>query len=1690
MFVKIVKSQSPGFMFLKNIFILIFLLFSTIASATNYYVSSVGSDAANGLSESTPWKSIAKVNTVFSLFNPGDKILFRRGDTFNGTIMITKSGLAGSPITIGAYGTGEDPVVTGLVTLGSWTNEGNGIYSTSLSGVSRLEIVIVDGKQYWMGQYPNTGNLTYESFNSNLSITDNSLPATPNWTGAELFFRKNYYTTARASITSHSGQTLFYSEIPAASTSSLKNDFGYIIQNDIRTLKDFGDWCFKNSKLYMFFGFDNPANHNVKAATVDDLVYLSGRNYITIENIHLSGCNQKGINAISVKYLIINRCKLDYLGSRGLHIVWDVTSSNITVDNSVFKKINGNAVEIWANDIVFTNNIIDSIGLIRGSCYSSNDGNGIYGKFTNGLIQYNEIGNIAHNGIWPTGSNVKIYNNYIHDVVLQYIDAGAIYLTHDGGLYPGQEIKNNIIIDAIGNNWGTDYEYSPWMYAEGIFLDSYTDNVAVDGNSVANCNVGIKLFEAQGTVVKNNTIYNNAWQIYLSSIEATTPVHPIRNLSLDNNIFFAKEASQLALRFHTVENDLALFGTSDNNFWARPIDDDDVFLTHQPSTGTLYRTLSSWQSFTGQDANSRKSPITISDINDIRFEFNASKLNKVITLTKPMIDIKGTKYQNSITLLPYTSAILMVDPNPPATVGCTNETFTAAAGTVTDNSGSSSYLNNMSCEKLIQPPGAGYITLTFTSFNTEAGYDLVRVYAGSTTSAPLLGTFSGSSLPPVLTSSGGSMLIRFTTDYAGVTSGWSATYTTAASGGCINETFTAAAGTVTDNSGSSSYLNNMSCEKLIQPSGGGTITLTFTSFITEANYDYVRVYDGSTTSAPLLGTFSGSSLPPVLTSSGGSMLIRFTTDYAGVTSGWSATYTTAASGGCINETFTAAAGTVTDNSGSSSYLNNMSCEKLIQPSGGGTITLTFTSFITEANYDYVRVYDGSTTSAPLLGTFSGSSLPPVLTSSGGSMLIRFTTDYAGVTSGWSATYTTAASGGCINETFTAAAGTVTDNSGSSSYLNNMSCEKLIQPSGGGTITLTFTSFITEANYDYVRVYDGSTTSAPLLGTFSGSSLPPVLTSSGGSMLIRFTTDYAGVTSGWSATYTTAASGGCINETFTAAAGTVTDNSGSSSYLNNMSCEKLIQPSGGGTITLTFTSFITEANYDYVRVYDGSTTSAPLLGTFSGSSLPPVLTSSGGSMLIRFTTDYAGVTSGWSATYTTAASGGCINETFTAAAGTVTDNSGSSSYLNNMSCEKLIQPSGGGTITLTFTSFITEANYDYVRVYDGSTTSAPLLGTFSGSSLPPVLTSSGGSMLIRFTTDYAGVTSGWSATYTTAASGGCINETFTAAAGTVTDNSGSSSYLNNMSCEKLIQPSGGGTITLTFTSFITEANYDYVRVYDGSTTSAPLLGTFSGSSLPPVLTSSGGSMLIRFTTDYAGVTSGWSATYTTAASGGCINETFTAAAGTVTDNSGSSSYLNNMSCEKLIQPSGGGTITLTFTSFITEANYDYVRVYDGSTISAPLLGTFSGSSLPPVLTSSGGSMLIRFTTDYAGVTSGWSATYTSGTDGAKGTEDNTKQEDPPITDLVANPTLNSEILTTDLVAYPNPTSGILTIESSFSEEENYTIDIINLSGQVVLNQKISVIGGKFDIDMSDLNNGFYLIKIITGKTVQFIRVIKN
>jgi hypothetical protein len=74
---------------------------------STFYVSPTGSDSNSGLSQSSPWKTIARVNS--DTYQPGDSILFQGGATFSGNLTFTasSSGTAAAPITVSSYGTGR-----------------------------------------------------------------------------------------------------------------------------------------------------------------------------------------------------------------------------------------------------------------------------------------------------------------------------------------------------------------------------------------------------------------------------------------------------------------------------------------------------------------------------------------------------------------------------------------------------------------------------------------------------------------------------------------------------------------------------------------------------------------------------------------------------------------------------------------------------------------------------------------------------------------------------------------------------------------------------------------------------------------------------------------------------------------------------------------------------------------------------------------------------------------------------------------------------------------------------------------------------------------------------------------------------------------------------------------------------------------------------------------------------------------------------------------------------------------------------------------------------------------------------------------------------------------------------------------------------------------------------------------------
>ncbi|KAL9961211.1 hypothetical protein ACROYT_G030114 [Oculina patagonica] len=97
---------------------------------------------------------------------------------------------------------------------------------------------------------------------------------------------------------------------------------------------------------------------------------------------------------------------------------------------------------------------------------------------------------------------------------------------------------------------------------------------------------------------------------------------------------------------------------------------------------------------------------------------------------------------------------------------------------------------------------------------------------------------------------------------------------------------------------------------------------------------------------------------------------------------------------------------------------------------------------------------------------------------------------------------------------------------------------------------------------------------------------------------------------------------------------------------------------------------------------------------------------------------------------------------------------------------------------------------------------------------------------------------------------------------------------------------------------------------------------------------------------------------------CPNKTveLTSKDGIIESNQPGKPYENNLDCQWNI--TSNAWVELTFDRFDTEKFDDYVTVYDGGSLSSPVIGRFSGNDIPLPIKSSSTNLYVRFTTDPA------------------------------------------------------------------------------------------------------------------------------
>ena len=209
------------------------------APAITYYISNLGNDANSGTSPSQAWQTLDRLDQVQYSLQAGDQILLKRGGTYRGTLPLNSSGTDASPIIIGAYGTGELPIVSGSSLVTSWVPYQGSIWRASVSGT--VKQVYVNGQLMTLARYPNSGWLRMDQGTST-TLQDADLTQPDGyWNGATAVIRASNWNYDLATVSNFSNGSLSF---PTIYDQPGSYQWGYFLCNKLSELDAPGEWYF------------------------------------------------------------------------------------------------------------------------------------------------------------------------------------------------------------------------------------------------------------------------------------------------------------------------------------------------------------------------------------------------------------------------------------------------------------------------------------------------------------------------------------------------------------------------------------------------------------------------------------------------------------------------------------------------------------------------------------------------------------------------------------------------------------------------------------------------------------------------------------------------------------------------------------------------------------------------------------------------------------------------------------------------------------------------------------------------------------------------------------------------------------------------------------------------------------------------------------------------------------------------------------------------------------------------------------------------------------------------------------------------------------------------------------------------------------------------------------------------------
>ena len=505
---------------------------------------------------------------------------------------------------------------------------------------------------------------------------------------------------------------------------------------------------------------------------------------------------------------------------------------------------------------------------------------------------------------------------------------------------------------------------------------------------------------------------------------------------------------------------------------------------------------------------------------------------------------------------------------------------------------------------------------------------------------------------------------------------------------------------------------------------------------------------------------------------------------------------------------------------------------------------------------------------------------------------------------------------------------------------------------GEAVTVTFTAFDTETNFDFLTVFDGNSTAAANLGIFSGTAIPGPFTSTAadGCLTFEFDSDGSVQRAGWEATVSCAPPPSCPAPSSVTATN-ITDISVDVAFAapNGQSLfEVLLFAPGANPLTATplftmtgstspvsFTGLMPNTTYDaYVRT-DCSAAAAGVSDLAGPATFTTAFPAPANDDCVNATP------------LPVQASGACAGNEVTLNLSAATDSDTGNPTCDNFGVNldvwfSFVAPATGGIV------FNTNSTSVEAAVFDDCAQTTQL---FCSSGFTD------GLMLTGLTPNTTYILNIWQDDFSAGADfmlcieaiASCLPPTALSTSNVSTTGADISFTANDIGSHTIeygVQPltPGSGTIitvpagssSASLTGLLPNTTYDFIITADcGSTVSGP--ASFTTQPPPPAC---GGNFY-----DSGGPTNDYSA--------------------------------NDLITTTICPDVPTDAVTVTFTAFDTEAGFDDLTVYDGDDTSAPNLGTFDGTGIPGPFTSTAASGCLTFVFDSDGSVqrAGWEANVT-------------------------------------------------------------------------------------------------------------------